>query len=323
VKGNIDLAVEKSPAVITTKATNIHADCAAFSVKKIVKKGDTAETNMKDAFGIAVKGNVITVTANGVSETGTYIATVQADCGGGVKAEKTANITVKQSSPTPKVSVKLKAAGSIDVLRLSMSANGNFITLTPTVTNDYTYTLNAADIAVTKTYDGATKQKVNENATAKFNVLVRDGKYAIAAKDGAGVSHADKYSVTATIDGVTSGAVALKVVQGKCKVTQDVKQVTLLHSDRYSRGVVTLTLDDPMLSGIREVKIVSPADKSKRAYFDLVDLGGGKYAIQYNESLLPANVRALKAQTVKLQVFLEGNLTAKPNATLSVKVNLK
>ena len=86
---------------------------------------------------------------------------------------------------------------------------------------------------------------------------------------------------------------------------------------------MTLKLNDPTLAGIKDVKIVSPKDKAGREHFTLVYLGGGEYAIQYNGSLLPANVGTLKTQTVKLQVFLEGNATDKPNATLSVKVNLK
>ena len=318
VKGAIDLTVEKSPAVITAKTANYNVNSAYISVTKIVRKGDSAGTDVKGSFRIDRKENVLTLTANGVAEPGTYIVTVQAVCGGGVTAEKTANITVKESRSAPKVGVKLKAAGSIDVLR-----PGTAVTLTPTVTNSYTHVLRASDLTVTKTYDGAAKKKVTEDATAKFIVRVRGGSYVITAKSGAGVSHADKYTVRAEIAGVISGATALKVVQGKSQVTQDVKQVTLLKTDRYSRGVVTLKLGDPTLAGIKDVKIVSPKDKAGREHFTLVYLGGGEYAIQYNGSLLPANVGTLKTQTVKLQVFLEGNTTEKPNATISVKVNIK
>ncbi len=319
VKGAVDLAVEQSPATITAKLTNVHTEQADYSVTKIVKKGDLTNTDVKSSFGVGVKANVLTVTANGVSETGTYIATVEADCGGGVKAEKTASFTVKRSENAPAVSVKLKAAGSIDVLRPGGIVTGNVVRITPTIGNNYTYTLDAADIRITRTYNGAAKQKVSEDATDLFTVIVQDGKYVIAAKSG--VSHADKFTAAATIDGVTSAGVALKVVQGKFKITQSVKAVTLLRTDRYSRGVVTLKLTDPALKGIKDVKLLSPKDKNGREYFALLDLGGGEYAIRYNESLLPANIKSLKAQTVKLQVFLEGNETAKANGTLSVKVN--
>ena len=49
----------------------------------------------------------------------------------------------------------------------------------------------------------------------------------------------------------------------------------------------------------------------------LLDLGGGRYAIGYAGDLITTS----KVQTVKLQVYLLGNETAKPNATFSVKVN--
>ncbi len=104
---------------------------------------------------------------------------------------------------------------------------------------------------------------------------------------------------------------------------QDRKSVTLLKTDRYSRGEVQLTLPDASLKGIKNVQIVSPKDNSGREYFTLVDHGGGLYAIEYKDDLLPANIAKLKAQTVKLKVFLEGNETNTPNTTLSVKVNFK
>lgn len=52
--------------------------------------------------------------------------------------------------------------------------------------------------------------------------------------------------------------------------------------------------------------------------------GNGEYSIGYNGR----NPALAKSGTVKLQVFLKGNNTAgtnkaKPNATLSVKVNVK
>ena len=49
-------------------------------------------------------------------------------------------------------------------------------------------------------------------------------------------------------------------------------------------------------------------------------LGGGSLAIGYFENLLPD--AAYKGGTVKIPVFLKGNGSEKPNATVSVKVNL-
>ena len=247
---------------------------------------------------------------------GTYTAAVIADYGSGT-TEKAVSFKVKRSVPAPAASLTLKTAGSIDVLR-----PGSAVTLTPTFKNCYDYDLDAADIAVTKTYDGASKTKVSADATGLFQVTVKEGKYVLCIAEGAAVSHLDKFTVTATVNGIASKAAALKLLQGKAAVAQSTKAVTLVKTDRYSRGEVKLTLTDPALAGIREVKLISPADKEKRPYFSLAESGDGVYEIFYYENLLPNEIVKLKTQTVKLQVFLEGNQTAAPNVTLSIKVNL-
>ena len=68
--------------------------------------------------------------------------------------------------------------------------------------------------------------------------------------------------------------------------------------------------------------MASPKDKSGRPYFTLAEQNG-TYEICYNENVLPKDIAKLKTKTVKLKVYLEGNTTAKPNATLSVKVKFK
>ena len=50
----------------------------------------------------------------------------------------------------------------------------------------------------------------------------------------------------------------------------------------------------------------------------LLDLGGGEYAIHFTNF----KVTATKTQKLKLQIFLEGNNTGKPNATLNLTVNI-
>lgn len=311
-KGNIDLLVPDSPVTITATTTNVRTENVAFTLKKItVAKG---VDDLKDSFNISPNGNIITLTAkNGSTLTpGKYTVTVAADYGSGT-VENTVDITIKQSAKAPAVSLTLKATGSIDVLR-----PGTAVTLTPTFKNAYNVALSPSDITVTRTL----KTKVSEDVTSLFDVQVAAGQYIITAKAGAVLSHADKYTVKAVCGGVTSKDVVLKLVQGKATVSQSTKAVTLLKTDRYSRGQVLLYLTDPTIAGIKDVKIVSPMDKAKRPYFTLTDLGSGLYAVQFNESLLPADIAKLKAQTVKLQVFLQGNETDKPNATLSLKVNI-
>ena len=302
--GSIDLAVAESPVKITATTKNFHTEQAVFRLVSICKA--KTDTDVSESFNPVWNGSVLTITAVGEPETGTYTATVEAELGG-TRLEKSVNFTVKRSV-NPKASLSVKASGSIDVLR-----PGTKVTLTPTVKNLYTYVLTPEDITVTRTYDGARKAKVSEDATELFSVAVENGKYVVQARPEAGVSHADKFSVQATVSGVSSKAAALNVKQGAAKLGISTKSVTLLKTDRYSRGELLLTVTDPALAGIARVDL----DGKNTALFDLKDLGNGRYAITYAGDVITTT----KAQTVKLKVYLKGNMTAAPNATLSVKVN--
>ena len=150
-----------------------------------------------------------------------------------------------------------------------------------------------------------------------FDVTVRDGAFVITAKPGAAVNHSWKYSATVTmrLDGKDyTKTAALKIVQGKAKVAQSAKAVDMLARDRYSAAAVKLTPTDSELS-IAEVKL----DAKSAALYELKPLGNGVWELRY----LDNTYRNQKSGTVKLQVFLSGNLTAKPNATLSLKVSIK
>ncbi|MDO4194091.1 MAG: hypothetical protein Q4D24_12365 [Erysipelotrichaceae bacterium] len=318
-KGAIDLAVDKSPVTITASTANVRTGTVTFTLKEITKGNESG--SVKDHFRIRQSGNVFTLTAyNNSAETGSYTAAIEADYGSGT-VEKTVRFTVKKTAKTPVSSLTLKTTGSIDVLR-----PGKAVKLTPVFKNVYDVDLNDdIQLSVIMTYDGILNEKCMENATSRFNIEVVNNEYwLITPIPDERISHKDKYIVTAVSSGITSGkSVSLKVIQGKAKVMQDRKSVTLLKTDRYSRGEVQLTLSDASLRGIDDVQIVSPKNKSGREYFVLVDCGGGLYAIEYNDGLLPADIAKLKTQTVKLNVILKGNLNYTPNTTLSVKVNFK
>ena len=305
--GSIDLAVPGSPVTITASTKNFHVDQATLTLDSICLAKTTGD--LSSLFSITSSGNAFTITALGEPQPGTYTATVTADLGGETLS-KSVNFTVKRSSKIPAAALTVKASGSIDVLR-----PGTSVTVTPTVKNRYGYTLFPSDLSITRTYDGARKAKVQEDATGLFSVAVQNGKYTITALPGAHVSHADKFSVQATVAGLSSKAVALSVKQGSARLGISSKSVTLLKTDRYSRGNLLLSVMDPSLAGIARVELDSKSKNS--SLFSLLDLGGGRYAISYAGGLITTS----KAQTVKLQVYLLGNETAKPNATFSVKVN--
>jgi hypothetical protein len=193
------------------------------------------------------------------------------------------------------------------------------IFIIPNVRNYYDYKLTDMRLTITKTYDGATKKKVNEDVTSCFKIYYLRDMFMVELLPGSGLSHTDKYTVQITLNDISSKPVALKVTQSKPKVQQSTKTVTLLKNDRMSQGEVVLSLSDLYLTGIREVKLVSPTGKAKVPYFDLLDLGGGRYAIAFHDN----RVSVTKNQTVKLQVFFHGNTTATPNVTLNLKVEIR
>ena len=307
--GSIDLAVAESPVTVTATTKNFHTEQAAFTLVSICREKTTDD--LSSQFRVVSSGKVFTITTGTETEPepGPYTATVAADLGG-KELSKTVNFKVKRSAKTPTVTVSIKASGSIDVLR-----PGTKVTVKPTVKNLYIYSLSPSDVRITKTYDGATKKKVSEDVTEKFSVAVENGAYTIMARPGAGVSHADKYSVQATVAGASAKATVLTVKQGAARLSLSPKSVSLVKTDRYSRGEVVLTVTDKALAGVAHVEL----DSKSAGLFDLTDLGGGRYTISYAGGV----ITTAKARTVSLRVFLIGNQTAKPNATLSVKVSFK
>ncbi len=68
-----------------------------------------------------------------------------------------------------------------------------------------------------------------------------------------------------------------------------------------------------------EAAFASTKDKNGNAHFALIVLENGECAICYNGNEINPTV---KSGTVKINVFFKGNVSGKPNAVLSVKVNV-
>ena len=161
------------------------------------------------------------------------------------------------------------------------------------------------------TYDHTDRFDITENVGGTFTLKVKDGKYLDASL---------KYAVemTSRIGGVavkTAKPVSLSVKQGSIKVAQDVKAINLYRNDRYSEGVVTLSIADGTVVPIAKVTMKDEA----KSFFEVEDLGGGRYAIGYKDDKIAAKA---KNGSVKLEVWLEGNNTAKANASVTVSVKV-
>ena len=124
-------------------------------------------------------------------------------------------------------------------------------------------------------------------------------------------------------NGTTSAKLPLSVKMGSAKLTQSVKTVQLLKQDRFSSGTMVIGTEDTSLSPIdwetTAAAFASTKDKDGNAYFTLRVLENGECAVCYNGNEINPTV---KSGTVKINVFLKGNVSGKPNAALSVKVNV-
>ena len=298
--GTIDLGVKGSAVTLVPTLKNDSGQ-ADLSVTKIT---DAKGTEASGLFGISG----LAITAGETVPAGKYKATVTATIPGAAPVSATVQFTVKAPAKAAAPTVTLKATGFIDVIRPESA-----VTITPTVKDLQGVVLKATDLTITRNSDGK---------TGLFDVTVVNGKYVVTARPDAGVSSLDKYTVRATVAGVSAAKpIALPVKMGTAKVTQSAKSVTLLETDRNSQATVKLSVADGTLSAIdwTRTETAFAAQNAGKA-FSFKHLGNGECVIGYTDNELPT---APKAGTVKIPVFFTGNLSTKPNATLSVSVKLK
>lgn len=306
--GAIDTAVANSPITLKPSLSNYHMGSGEnFLVTVSRSKPGSSSVDVSSRFEVARDGSTLILTAKSSLEKGyTYTATVGADLTGDFVAEmeKSVKLNIKWSDPSKvKPSVVLKTSGSIDTVRPDTS-----VTVTPTVKNYYGFTPKASDLQF---YAGKTPIQ----AANIFDVTVENGAYVIRNKNAdSSVKYSVVFSARVGSQTVTTKSVPITVKMGTVKVAQSTKEVTLLKSDRYDSASFRLLPADNALSAIDHVE----QDSTSAAQYTVVDLGNGDFAITFRD-FRPAS----KAATVKLNVYLVGNQTSKPNASVSVKVTLK
>jgi hypothetical protein len=171
---------------------------------------------------------------------------------------------------------------------------------------------------------GISNKDVTENFVVTKNA---DGTYSLKVKDLDAMSNLPTkatYSVVVVNAPVGSGTVStakatkISMTLTKAKVDQSTKTVELHMKDRYDEQDIFLSLKDKNLPAIKTVKIV---DSKTSKFFELEDLGNGRYSLGYNHE---GSLVGVKAGSLKLAVYLEGNNPeyGTPNATVSVSVKL-
>lgn len=325
--GTIDTGIPYSKVTVTATPKNFNADAAdSYEVAVIKYKAKTktapaVEENVTHLFNIKKDDTKTTIYAEHpekIEKGYTYYVYVTLSIGDYTAAPVKTSLTMKYTAvENVKPTLSLSAKGSIDVIRPDSA-----ITITPKATNTYTYKPSVSQLHFYKTVKKVKTELAPDEIP--FDVAVVNGKFVIKAKPDTALNYkTTKYSVTVSevIDAkeTSSKSVSLSIKQGSAKIKSDKSTLKLYVKDRYSNAEFTLTRSDKALSEIENVVIDSKND----AFFNLVNEGYGKYSISYDNSLVPKGFKKGTSKTVSVKVFLNGNETTSPNATIKIKVTIK
>jgi hypothetical protein len=310
---NKDIGAGKDPFVVDVITTPSDYDIGTLDIKVYDKSGKVEKPG---ELTVEQSGSKITVNTNANTQAGeTYKVMVGLQNAEGAKPVAFTAKIIAATKGT--ASVTLSAKGSIDTARLYAGS----IVLTPKyknfngfgeVVNTFTVTAVNTKVKPQQTDDHTDRFEITENANGTYTLKVKDGKYLDASL---------KYSVvmTSSIASESSKPVNLTVKQGSIKVAQDVKAINLYRNDRYSEGIVTLSIADSTVMPIAKIKL-KDADKS---FFEVEELRDGRVVIGYKGDEINPKV---KNGSAKLDVWLEGNddtnPNAKPNASVTVSVKV-
>jgi len=192
---------------------------------------------------------------------------------------------------------------------------GTAITVEPTYTNALNVDID--NKAVLKIYSS------EDNYEAVFaEVTAEDGIFVI---DSSVIQNSSfKYKAQLETDlyeakePVKSGMISLNVKMGSAKLTLTARDNTLFAQDKHDRVVFELTAADRTLNEAVRVEI---KDKAYQGLFRIYDYGNGQFSIGFEDAAGAAKY-AGKTITVNLNVFLEGNQTAKVNTTAKLKISI-
>ena len=314
-------------AKITVKATavNLRLSKSALTLNKLVNDASSVavtcttknyvlgepvisvmdKTGKNSADGkldVSYSGGKLYVAVNGATEYGaSYKVLISA--GEGYKAAAL-TVTIPAQAKSA-ITGTLKVKGSIDIIR-----SGSGITLTPTYKN-----VSSA---------GYTERVEVYSSADKFARPV-EGVFAV---DGMKLTNicADsrvKYKVR-VIASFASGAeaatplTAITVKTGVARLTVSGKPALYL-KDVNSRGDFRITSADLTLNGIAKAEI---KDAKNAAMFELYEYGGGRFAIGFKDGVIAPSAAKLRSVSIPINIWLDGNETAKPNTTVTVKINI-
>ena len=205
------------------------------------------------------------------------------------------------------VTSTLKAKGHIDVIR-----SDSALTLTKTYKN-YAGEAALEEQLVFWKVDG--KQKVDASHLFAYTGN-EDGTFTVTQTGSLKPGGKYQAQLVTSLNGVElcrSKAISLTVKMGNAKLTLAAGDTTLFAGDKQDRAEFEILTGDPTLNGIARIEI---KEKKYQGKVQLHSYSDGTFA-------LSAPGLTAKTATVTLNIFLEGNETEKPNASLKLKITLQ
>jgi len=255
-------------------------------------------------------GNALIIKLKDGAEYGkTYPVTISAYQGAPVAK---LNVAVLKKGSVVKSTIK--ATGTLDVIR-----EGTAITIKPTYTNYLN--VNVDEDAVLKIYD-------NYNAVIA-EVYAENGIFTI---DSSVISnHVLKYKaqletkLPGKAEPIKSNQISLSVKMGAAKLTTGSGGTTMFAKDRNDRALVWFEAADASLNDVKTIQI---KDAKYKDAFEIIDYRDGSFAICFKDGKIHESIakqlekKSSISITLNLNVFIEGNESAKANTTQKVKLTI-
>lgn len=326
VQCSTKFTVKRTPIKLKLSKTSLslnkalkNGDAAVVDVTCLTKGYDLIQPkiSLMDSSGkVSAEGQLtldysngkLTVTTNGSTRYGaTYKILVQATA-----KDPAVTLTVKiPDAYHSTVTASLKAKGTMDVIR-----GGTAITVTPTYKNYAGLTDIEPNLTI-ESWSGKKGESYQTVPDGQFTVTPNaDGTFTVTKAPGANVDSTRKYRAELTFDGGAQPAYCnLTVKSGTAKAAVTGTPV-LYKSDRFSRSSFRINVTDKTVNPIAKVEI---KDTKLAALYEIHDYGNGEFAIGFRNN----TVGAVKSASIPLNVFFEGNGSAKPNATLTLKLQIR
>lgn len=272
----------------------------AFDLEKAVLSYDAEKLNIQ-----RVDGQLVIGLESGAEYGKTYSVEVRA-CTGAPAAKL--KVAVLKANVIPKSVIK--ATGVLDVIR-----EGTAIKVTPTYTN--VLNVDVDNTAKLKIYSSENNYEspVNE-------VTAKDGVFVIDTSVISNSSYKYKAQLETNLYGpenpVKSKMISLNVRMGKAKLTVKTSDTILFAKDKYDRAQILFEAKDTSLNNVARITFMKAAQADQ---FEIIEYGDNQFAIGFKNANVDKNLVG-KSVTVALNVFIEGNQTAKANATANVKLTI-